>query len=98
MASLIFQDSLKQFQASGFFQSLEIKRGIERESLRIDRAGAISQATHPEKLGSPLTNKDITTDFAEALVELVTPTFDSAEGLFNHLSDLHHFLYASMGG
>ena len=97
MASLIFQDSLKQFQASGFFQSLEIKRGIERESLRIDGAGAISQATHPEKLGSPLTNKDITTDFAEALVELVTPTFNSAEGLFNHLSDLHHFLYASMG-
>ena len=97
MASLTFQDSLKQFQASGFFQNLEIKRGIERESLRVDSSGIISQATHPEKLGSPLTNKDITTDFAEALVELVTPTFDSAEGLFDHLSDLHHFLYASMG-
>ena len=97
MASLTFKNSLKQYQDSGFFHNLEINRGIERESLRVSNAGAISQADHPKKLGSPLTNKDITTDFAEALIELVTPTFSSAEGLFDHLSDLHHFLYSTMG-
>ena len=91
-----FKDSLDRLQDKGFFQDLEIHRGIERESLRVDQDGNIPQANHPEKLGSPLTNADITTDFAEALVELVTPTFDSAEALFNHLSSLHHFLYAAM--
>ena len=48
-------------------------------------------------MGAPLTSKDITTDFAEALVELVTPTFESAEELFGHLSLLHKFLYSEMG-
>jgi glutamate--cysteine ligase len=97
MASLTFKDSLKGYQDSDFFKTLEINRGIERESLRINQQGQISQSEHPKGLGSPLTNPDITTDFAEALVELVTPTFSSAEGLFNHLSDLHHFLYSTMG-
>ena len=96
MASLTFKDSLKSYQESNFFQTLEINRGIERESLRVDQEGRISQSKHPKDLGSPLTNPDITTDFAEALVEIVTPTFGSAEDLFNHLSDLHHFLYSSM--
>ena len=96
MATLTFKNSLNYYQDTGFFQSLEINRGIERESLRVDQNGSISQADHPEKLGSPLTNADITTDFAEALVELVTPTFNSAEDLFSHLSSLHHFLYSSM--
>ena len=96
MATLTFKNSLNYYQDNGFFQNLEINRGIERESLRVDQDGSISQADHPEKLGSPLTNADITTDFAEALVELVTPTFNSAEGLFSHLSSLHHFLYSSM--
>ena len=96
MATPTFRDSLNRFQEKGFFQHLQINRGIERESLRVDQDGSISQADHPEKLGSPLTNADITTDFAEALVELVTPTFNSAEGLFSHLSSLHHFLYSAM--
>jgi len=93
MASRQFKSSLLSFQERGFFDGLEINRGIERESLRVDKNGNISQKNHPKNLGSPLTNKDITTDFSEALVELVTPTFNSAEGLFAHLSDLHHFLY-----
>ena len=96
MATLTFKNSLNYHQDNGFFQNLEINRGIERESLRVDQDGSISQADHPEKLGSPLTNADITTDFAEALVELVTPTFNSAEGLFGHLSSLHDFLYSAM--
>ena len=96
MATPTFQDNLSHFQDKDFFQHLEIHRGIERESLRVNKDGSISQANHPKKLGSPLTNSDITTDFAEALVELVTPTYDSAESLFSHLSSLHHFLYAAM--
>ena len=61
-----------------------------------EKNGKISQKNHPENLGSPLINKDITTDFAEALVELVTPTFESPEELFDHLSLLHKFLYSEL--
>ena len=64
--------------------------------MRVDKNGKISQKNHPKNLGSPLTNKDITTDFAEALVELVTPTFESPEELFNHLNLLHRFLYSEL--
>ena len=97
MTSDAFKRSLKAHQEAGFFNNLKILRGIERESLRVTQEGKISQNNHPANLGSPLTSKDITTDFAEALVELVTPTFESAEELFGHLSLLHKFLYSEMG-
>jgi len=98
MTTDAFKSSLRAHQEKGFFKGLKILRGIERESLRVDDKGNVSQKNHPIKLGSPLTNKDITTDFSEALIELVTPTFDSADKLFNHLSDLHKFLYTAMDG
>ena len=98
MTSDAFKRSLKDHQDKGFFKNLKILRGIERESLRVSEKGRISQKNHPESLGSPLTSKDITTDFAEALVELVTPTFESVEELFKHLNLLHRFLYSEMEG
>ena len=81
MTSDAFKRSLKTHQEKGFFKNLKIFRGIERESLRVTQEGKISQNNHPKNLGSPLTSKDITTDFAEALVELVTPTFESPKEL-----------------
>jgi glutamate--cysteine ligase len=96
MTADAFKRSLKHHQDRGFFKNLKILRGIERESLRVTQEGKISQSNHPKSLGSPLTSEDITTDFAEALVELVTPTFESAEELFEHLSLLHKFLYSEM--
>ena len=96
MTSDAFKRSLRTHQEKGFFKNLQILRGIERESLRVTQEGKISQNSHPKNLGSPLTSEDITTDFAEALVELVTPTFESAEELFAHLSLLHKFLYSEM--
>ena len=96
MTSNAFNSSLRAYKERGFFKELKILRGIERESLRVDKNGKISQKNHPKNLGSPLTNKDITTDFAEALVELVTPTFESPEDLFDHLNLLHRFLYSEL--
>ena len=98
MTADAFKRSLLDHQGKGFFKNLKILRGIERESLRVSEKGKISQKNHPINLGSPLTSKDITTDFAEALVELVTPTFESTEELFKHLNLLHKFLYSEMEG
>lgn len=71
-----------------------IRRGIEREALRVDAQGCIAQTSHPEALGHKLTHPWITTDYAESLMELVTPVCDSAPEVLAFLSDLHrHVLH-----
>ncbi|MFT4997792.1 MAG: glutamate--cysteine ligase, partial [Flavobacteriales bacterium] len=50
-----------------------IRRGIEKESLRVDQKGLLSQADHAQGLGSKLTSPSITTDYSEALLEFITP-------------------------
>jgi glutamate--cysteine ligase len=67
--------------------------GIERESLRVGTDGAISQEPHPKAYGSALTNPSITTDFSEALIELVTKPFDSADKALDDLDSTQHFVY-----
>jgi glutamate--cysteine ligase len=69
------------------------KKGVEKESLRVTPAGEISQAPHPRALGAPLTNENITTDFSEALIELVTPPFRESWELLQYLCDIHQFVY-----
>ena len=50
-------------------------KGVEKESLRVTPRGLIAPTPHPRALGSALTNEHITTDYSEALIELVTPPF-----------------------
>tara|TARA_Y200000002_G_scaffold106010_1_gene86519 strand:- start:1056 stop:2561 length:1506 start_codon:yes stop_codon:yes gene_type:complete len=83
---------LKELKNNGFFEGLVIKRGIEKEFFRVNQSGFISEKPHPKSLGSALKNKYITTDFAEAQVELVTPTFDDIDDLYNFLYSLHVFV------
>lgn len=73
------------------------RRGLERESLRVTPDGRLAQTPHPPALGSALTNAHITTDYSEALTELVTPTFDSNVALMQYLADLHRFVYQHLG-
>lgn len=72
-------------------------KGVERESLRVTPDGKISQAGHPPALGSALTHPYITTDYSEALIELVTPPFPSAWELQQYLCDVHQFVYSELG-
>ncbi len=68
-------------------------KGVEKESLRVTPDGRISQRAHPRALGSPLTHEHVTTDYSEALIELVTPTFTTTWELLAYLTDLHQFVY-----
>jgi glutamate--cysteine ligase len=68
-------------------------KGVEKESLRVDAGGCLSQASHPMELGSALSNRYITTDFSEALLEFVTPTFRSTWETLRFLCDIHQFTY-----
>jgi glutamate--cysteine ligase len=73
------------------------RKGLEKESLRVTPDGHIAQTPHPRALGSALTNENITTDYSEALIELVTPTFRTSWELLQYLTDLHQFVYQHMG-
>ena len=64
-------------------------RGIERESLRMQQDGYLSQLPHPKTLGSALTHPHITTDYSEALLEFITPPQDSIQSALAYLTDIH---------
>ena len=68
-------------------------KGLEKESLRVTPRGLIAKTPHPKALGSALTNEHITTDYSEALLELVTPAFPNTWELTQYLCDLHQFVY-----
>ena len=70
--------------------------GLEKESLRVADSGSISQTSHPEVLGSALTNPAITTDFSEALLELITPPCHSVKEALSYLDDIQKFVYSKL--
>lgn len=72
-------------------------KGVEKESLRVSADGRIEHSPHPPALGSALTHEHITTDYSEALIELVTPPFGESWQLQQYLCDLHQFVYRHLG-
>src|SRR5688500_2327832 len=68
-------------------------KGVEKESLRVDRDGTLASTSHPESLGATLTHEYLTTDYSESLIELVTPAFRHSWELLQFLCDLHQFVY-----
>lgn len=73
-------------------------KGIEKESLRISQDGLIAQTPHPKALGAALTHPYITTDYSEALIELITPPFADIKDSLAYLRDLHQFVYEHLEG
>jgi len=67
-------------------------RGLEKESLRVERNGRLSRRPHPERLGSALTHPYLTTDYSEAMLEFVTPAYSSNWETLQFLCDLHSFV------
>lgn len=72
-------------------------KGVEKESLRVSPGGFLSDKPHPDGLGSALTNRYITTDFSEALLEFVTPAFPNTWEALQCICDIHQFTYAHLG-
>ena len=71
-------------------------KGVEKESLRVNEDGSVALTTHPKAWGSPLTHPSITTDYSEALTELVTPAFAETSMVHEYLTSLHQYLYENM--
>jgi glutamate--cysteine ligase len=72
-------------------------RGVEKEGLRVDPSGHISLVSHPARLGSALTNRFITTDFSESLLELITPALADPAAAIGFLTTIHQYVCAHLG-
>jgi glutamate--cysteine ligase len=73
------------------------RKGLEKEALRVTPAGRIAHTPHPRALGSALTHPGITTDYSEALIELVTPPCVEAHATLDALDELHAFVHRHLG-
>ena len=59
--------------------------------------GTLALSPHPSALGSAMTNRFITTDFSEALLEFVTPAFPNTWEALRVLCEIHQFTYQALG-
>ena len=91
-----FQKRLKAIATNAGVDFAGGRKGIEKESLRITADGYLSQAGHPRALGSALTNRYITTDFSEALLEFVTPAYRTTWEALRAICDIHQFTYENL--
>ncbi|MGQ0544275.1 MAG: glutamate--cysteine ligase [Betaproteobacteria bacterium] len=74
-----------------------IRRGIEKESLRVRPDGSLSQAPHPAALGAALTHPHITTDFSESQLELITSPQQSIDACLEELEHIHQVVDRHIG-
>ena len=73
-----------------------LRRGIEKESLRVTPRGTLAQTPHPSTLGAALTHPHITTDFSEAQPELITGVHEGAAACIAELNDIHRFVFSHL--
>lgn len=74
-----------------------LRRGVEKESLRVRPDGRLALTPHPSALGAALTHPHVTTDFSESQLELITGVHESAGACLGELRDLHQFVYRQIG-
>ena len=74
-----------------------LRRGIEKESLRVRSDGSLATTPHPPGLGSPLTHPHVTTDFSESQLELITGVHASVETCLEQLTRIHQVVYRQIG-
>jgi glutamate--cysteine ligase len=74
-----------------------LRRGIEKESLRVQPDGLLANTPHPARLGSALTHPHITTDFSESQVELITGVHANAGACIEELTEIHQVVYRAIG-
>lgn len=74
------------------------RRGIERETLRVNRDGKLALDAHPHSLGSALTHPCITTDYSESLLEFITPAEHDVATALEELDRIHRVANANLAG
>jgi glutamate--cysteine ligase len=87
-------------ELKGLFKTYELlsgNYGIEREGLRVNEAGELSQIEHAKVFGDKTENSYITTDFAESQIEVITPPFTDNKGVYNFSNALYDIVSMEIG-
>lgn len=87
------RSTIERLLAAGQLSPKLILRGLEKENLRLDQAGRLSHRPHPKALGAKQTHPHITTDFAEAQMEIVSGVHRSVASLCAEFEALYQFIY-----
>ena len=74
-----------------------LRRGIEKEGLRVRPDGSLAETPHPAGLGSSLTHPHITTDFSECQLELITGVHADVDACLEELTEIHRVVYRHIG-
>jgi glutamate--cysteine ligase len=88
--ALLAKDAHRPLLAQGL-------RGVEKESLRVTPSGHLALTPHPRALGSALTHPHLTTDYSEALLEIITSAERDPQTMLTQLEQLHCYVYESIG-
>jgi glutamate--cysteine ligase len=91
-ASLLAQ----RLQALGPDRLRGIRRGLEKESLRVLPGGTLALTPHPLALGSALTHPRITTDFSESQLELITGVHACVPDMLDELAEIHQAVFLAL--
>lgn len=70
-----------------------IRRGIEKEGLRVLPTDGLALTPHPLALGSALTHPLITTDYSESQLELITGAHRGVQACLDELTEVHQFVH-----
>ena len=70
-----------------------MRRGIEKEGLRVLPTGGLALTPHPAALGSALTHASITTDYSESQLELITGAHGTVQAALDELQEVHQFVH-----
>lgn len=92
-----FSSIIKALSALGIGVMSSGLKGLEKESLRVGVDGNIATTAHPTALGAALTHPHITTDYSEALLELVTGADSDPSLVLDELREMHQFVYHRLG-
>ncbi|MFT3812007.1 MAG: glutamate--cysteine ligase [Acidovorax sp.] len=73
-----------------------IRRGIEKEGLRVLPEGGLALTPHPLALGAALTHPHITTDYSESQVELITGAPRGVGECLDELTEIHQYVLRTL--
>ena len=73
-----------------------IRRGIEKEGLRVLPTGGLALTPHPLALGAALTHPLITTDYSESQLELITGAHLGVQQCLDELTEVHQFVHRTL--
>lgn len=90
-------DDIKQIFKGRKEILLKGKYGIEKESQRIDKKGKLALTPHPELFGDKMENKEVTVDFAESHIEMITQPCATVEEVYTKMAAIVEYVEKNIG-